>query len=164
MENSIKNERSSIEEDIKILETWLEELNELFNKTHINNTKERNALYNILSDYKKLQEEFNEVDHECDRLEKIDFEKDMKIKELQKENEELKADRDKFKKALAKRITYCNELEKDLFENCSNYVIPKQVLKDKIEKIQEEGYWLFTTDRDSDKCVEVLQQLLGKEQ
>ena len=33
-------------------------------------------------------------------------------KRVLKENEELKADRDKFKKALAKRITYCNELEK----------------------------------------------------
>ncbi len=43
-----------------------------------------------------------------------------------------------------------------------NY-IPIQKIKDKIERIQEEGYWLFTTDRDSDKCVEVLQQLLEKE-
>ena len=51
-----------------------------------------------------------------------------------KENEELKEDRDKFKKALGKRITYCNELEKDLFENCSNYVIPIQKVKDKIEE------------------------------
>ena len=42
-------------------------------------------------------------------------------------------------------------------------VIPIQKIKDKIEEIQEEGYWLFTTDRDSNKCVEVLQQLLGKE-
>lgn len=56
------------------------------------------------------------------------------IKKLQKESEELKEDRDKFKKALGKRITYCNELEKDLFENCSNYVIPKQIVKDKIEE------------------------------
>lgn len=45
-----------------------------------------------------------------------------------------------------------------------NNYIPIQKIKDKIEEIQEEGYWLFTTDRDSDKCVEVLQQLLGKEQ
>lgn len=59
------------------------------------------------------------------------------IEKLQKENEELKADRDKFKKALAKRITYCNELEKDLFENCSNYVISKQKVKDKIEKLNK---------------------------
>lgn len=56
------------------------------------------------------------------------------IEKLQKENEELKTDRDKFKKALGKRITYCNELEKDLFENCSNYVISKQKIKDKIEE------------------------------
>ena len=55
-------------------------------------------------------------------------------KRVLKENEELKADRDKFKKALGKRITYCNELEKDLFENGSNYVIPKQKVKDKIEE------------------------------
>lgn len=55
-------------------------------------------------------------------------------KRVLKENEELKEDRDKFKKALGKRITYCNELEKDLFENCSNYVIPIQKVKDKIKE------------------------------
>ena len=60
------------------------------------------------------------------------------IEKLQKENKELKEDRDKFKKELLKRITYCNELEKDLFENGSNYVIPKQKVKDKIaDKIAE---------------------------
>ena len=41
-------------EDIKILENWLEELNKLFNETHINNTKERKALDHILSDYKRI--------------------------------------------------------------------------------------------------------------
>lgn len=56
---------------------------------------------------------------------------------LQKENEELKEDRDKFKKNLLKRITYCNELEKDLFENGSNYVIPKEKVKDKIEELKK---------------------------
>ena len=58
----------------------------------------------------------------------------LDYKRVLKENEELKEDRDKFKKALGKRITYCNELEKDLFENCSNYVISKQKVKDKIEE------------------------------
>ncbi len=60
------------------------------------------------------------------------------IEKLQKENEELKEDRDKFKKNLLKRITYCNELEEDLFENGSNYVIPKEKVKDKIEELQKE--------------------------
>ena len=58
-------------------------------------------------------------------------------KRVLKENEELKEDRDKFKKALGKRITYCNELEKDLFENSSNYVIKKQKVKEKIEELNK---------------------------
>lgn len=139
--NSIKNERSSIEETIKIIERKIKEAEHYTDITGLYLTLDKelcNAFINILSDYKKLQEEFKEVDHECDRLEKIDFEKDMRIIELQKENEELKADRDKFKKALAKRITYCNELEKDLFENCSNYIVSKQKIKDKIEKLEIE--------------------------
>lgn len=80
-ENSIKNERSSIEEDIKILENWLEELNELFKNTHINNTKERKALEHILSDYKRVLKENEElkisnkeIDKECSRLEKKEVE------------------------------------------------------------------------------------------
>ena len=91
--NSIKNERSSIEETIKIIERKIKEAEHYTDITGLYLTLDKelcNAFINILSDYKKLQEEFREVDHECDRLEKIDFEKDMKIKELQQENEKLK--------------------------------------------------------------------------
>lgn len=45
-----------------------------------------------------------------------------------------------------------------------NNYIPVQKVKDTVDKIQEEGYWLFTTNKDSDKCVEVLQQLLEEKQ
>lgn len=48
---------NSIEEDIKILENLLEHLNRIYDETLINNTKERNALHNVLSDYKKISEE-----------------------------------------------------------------------------------------------------------
>lgn len=90
------------------------------------------------------------------------------IEKLQKENEELKEDRDKFKKALGRRITYCNELEKDLFENSSNYVIKKQKVKDKIEELKkkveeltdEKGYW---GGSDLLEQIKVLQVLLEKE-
>lgn len=71
-------------------------------------------------------------------------------KRVLKENEELKEDRDKFKKALGKRITYCNELEKDLFENCSNYVIPKQIVKDKIEEILNNGEYRIIFEGDAE--------------
>ena len=85
----------------------------------------KDSLRYILSDYKKLQEEFRQVDHECDRLEKIDFEKDMKIKELKKENEELKE--------------INNELEAEKNEAIRRYnfeTIPIQKVKDKIRHYQ----------------------------
>ena len=62
----------------------------------------------------------------------------------------------------------CSSLERNKIwwlrdDEVAEVKFTKPDLKDKIEEIQEEGYWLFTTDRDSDKCVEVLQQLLEKE-
>lgn len=93
---------------------------------------------------------------------------------LLKENREIKVNSDKFKKALGKRITYCNELEKDLFENASNYVIPRQEIKGKIEELDiaiSECIYLDEDDEKYKKAVEkdklcllnkkrVLQQLL----
>ena len=95
-------------------------------------------------------------------------------KRVLKENKELKEDRDKFKKALGKRITYCNELEKDLFENGSNYVIPKQIVKDKIEEYDKQrikmekddigvGFTLGKEWSDLKAKIEALQDLLEKE-
>lgn len=80
----------------------------------------------------------------------------------------------KYDNEVRKAIDIILNLVKKLKENCKkciirdeldeyvNNSIPVQKIKDKIEGIQEEGYWLFTTDRDSDKCVEVLQELLEK--
>lgn len=53
------------------------------------------------------------------------------IEKLQKENEELK-------NLMAHKNGYTEMLEKDLFENCSNYVISKQKIKDKIEELKKE--------------------------
>ena len=111
---------NSIEEDITKINTYVElvlekdycncnELNTILGK-HCDGSKNvAYAMQHILSDYKRVL----------------------------KENKELQEDRNKFKKALGKRITYCNELEKDLFENGSNYVIPKQKVKDKIEELNK---------------------------
>ena len=122
-ENSIKNERSSIEEDIEYIQNFLEYSQDMINDMDYERTvnvtiqqNEINALEHILSDYKRVL----------------------------KENKELQEDRNKFKKALGKRITYCNELEKDLFENGSNYVIPKQKVKDKIEELKQERDETYT--------------------
>lgn len=143
---------NSIEEDIEVLESIVKVNNDFLRgiENQTINQKEITALQHILSDYKKLQEEFKQVDHECDRLEKIDFEKDMKIKELQRENEELKnntirnenelevgidCDWDALKKALdeAKKtneyIIYDNE--KWIKEK---YCVPIQKVKDLIKE------------------------------
>lgn len=70
----------------------------------------------------------------------------------------------KDKKALGRRITYCNELEKDLFENCNNYVISKQKIKDKIEELKEDKdskyYDIFLEERDIENTIKILQELL----
>lgn len=52
---------------------------------------------------------------------------EKEIEKLQKENEELK-------NLMAHKNDYTKKLEEDLFENCSNYVIPVQKVKDKIEE------------------------------
>ena len=94
----------NIKEDIKILENWLKELNELFKNTHINNTKERKALEHILSDYKRALKEnellrkdiegwkkyCEEIEEEQTEMSNKNCELEFEIEKLQKENEELK--------------------------------------------------------------------------
>ena len=62
---------------------------------------------------------------------------DKEIKELRKKVKELEQEVEKYKKSLIKRIKYCNELEKDLFENCENYVVNKKTIKNRLEKTQK---------------------------
>lgn len=61
---------------------------------------------------------------------------EKEIEKLQKENEELK-------NLMAHKNDYTKKLEEDLFENCSNYVIPVQKVKDKIEYLdKQQKQWL----------------------
>ena len=116
---------NSIEEDITRIKQLIEDVKEYieYGLPYSEYLDLENSFDNILSDYKRVL----------------------------KENEELKEDRDKFKKALGKRITYCNELEKDLFENCSNYVIPIQKVKAKIEELDIEISTCEYADDDSEE-------------
>lgn len=129
-ENSIEEDMKNAEHFIKSIKTDKEYKEEngwhgYYNKEIVELAR---ILEHILSDYKRVLQENEYMHNELDKQQ-------TKINKYAKENEELKEDRDKFKKALGKRITYCNELEKDLFENCSNYVIPKQIVKDKIKEL-----------------------------
>ena len=87
-------------------------------------------------------------------------------KRVLKENEELR-------KLIAHKNGYTKKLEEDLFENCSNYVIPVQKIKDKIEeveKIKQEYEEENTMDEDYyfdinayNSVIFVLQELLESE-
>ncbi|MCI6189873.1 MAG: hypothetical protein MR691_08030 [Clostridium sp.] len=105
------------------------------------NEKERQALEHILSDYKKLKEEFKAVDSECSRLER-------KEADMERENEELKAtlrdtqnswfeDTKKIEKLKAqnKELETQYLLQRDLIN--SNDYIAKKKIKDQLEHYQE---------------------------
>ena len=111
--------------------------------------KENELLRKDIEGWKKYCEE---IEKDQTEMSNKNCELEFEVEKLQKENEELKEKNDI-------NIAYAEYLEKILNEYKKESV-SKQKVKDKIEEIQEEGYWLFTTDRDSDKCVEVLQELI----
>lgn len=90
---SIEN---SIEEDIKCVRDFLEYSQDIINDMDYERPvdvtiyqQQINSIEHILSDYKKLKEEFKAVDHECSRLERkeVEMEKiiDLIIKDLYKQ-------------------------------------------------------------------------------
>lgn len=66
---------------------------------------------------------------------------------------------------------YINELEQDLFENTSNYVVSKEIIREKIKELKDNRPYLSKFDDWKEKeyinedinnmCVEVLEDLLG---
>lgn len=119
---------NDLEEDIKDIEKYINFTSKRENFRHDTDwywSKDlASKIEHILSDYKKLQEEFRQVDHECDRLEKKEVELEKEIAKL--------------KELMKYKIVYTKELEKDLFENASNYVVPKETIKDKLEELKIE--------------------------
>lgn len=83
------------------------------------------------------------------------------IEKLQKENEELK-------KLMAHKNGYTKKLEEDLFENASNYVIPKKKIKELIKRKKENIEGLHPASDcmlidDFETQIDVLEQLLEED-
>ena len=85
-----------------------------------------------------------------------------------------KEEKEKFKEAFIKRMEYSHELEKDLFENASNYVVSKDKIKEKIKELEQdvkdfEEYWSkdprgFKKEKSVDYYkLEALKELLEEE-
>lgn len=157
---------SNIEKDIKIVENFLQTAHvddeEYYKQIEIGDIT-FDAIKNIVSDYKKLKEEFKTVDCECSRLER-------KETDMERENEELKAtlrdtqnswfeDTKKIEKLKAqnKELETQYLLQKDLIN--SNEYISKKRIKDKIEEISKTKGDLATYIAVSER-IRVLQEIL----
>ena len=75
-----------------------------------------------------------------------------KINEMQKEIENLK-------ELMAHKNGYTKQLEEDLFENDSNYVVSKDKIREKIKELDEKWHVLY---RDSE-VKDILKELLEEE-
>lgn len=166
---NIDTNASSIKEDIKTVEDFIDGVSVFLTKystkkvEKIIDEESYIAIKHILSDYKKLKEEFKAVDSECSRLER-------KETDMERENEELKAtlrdtqnswfeDTKKIEKLKAqnKELETQYLLQKDLIN--SNEYISKKRIKDKIEEISKTKGDLATYIAVSER-IRVLQELL----
>ena len=180
MENSIKNEQSSIEEAIKTMEHWIEY--EKNNKEKINKADELiNIQETILSDYKRVLKENEQLRTEVNSLKKEnelakeEYDRDTHIlqnqldlanadridlaqqnKELRKENKELK-----------ENYVCAQANANQVFDILKNY-IPKQKVEDKIEYLKdyieensdEQGYWGNINPDVIYEQIEILEEIL----
>lgn len=145
-ENSIKNERSSIEEDIKILEEMIEnanienmDMNNCFGGEHIE------AIEHILSDYKRVLKENEEWDGKFCNLQNLYFklqdESESKRKEYQETYKDVREELKEWQEAYKSEKKMKNEYVK-LYQDLllKENVIPVQKVKDKIEKLNDESH------------------------
>lgn len=114
-----------------------------------------NLVSNLIAENKEKDEEIENQDKTIDRLVKEQEEREKYTHQLEVENKELK-------EMLKYRIEYTNKLEEDLFQNASNYVIPKSKVEELIEEFKPDSKETYNQENFV-KFVEALQSLLGKE-
>ena len=134
--------KNSIEEYVEILERFSNE-NVIYGST-VGMTLEKYkdlqlSAEHILSDYKRVLKEnellrkdiegwkkyCEEIEEERTEMSDKNCELEFEVVKLQKENEELK-------NLIAHKNAYTKMLEKDLFENCRNYVISRQKINKRL--------------------------------
>lgn len=170
-ENSIKNERSSIKEDIKILEKKIEDYEPYKNIEYCSHAgqilqEEHKAIEHILSDYKRVLE-INEVllkENEEIRIKNnaIKRESEAYAEHMSRLDNELNLEKEKSKYEWIRQNCLPQELVNKLY-------IPIQKIKDKIEYLDnQQKQWL--EDRElkvSDGKIifarDILKEILGKE-
>lgn len=126
-ENSIKNERSSIEEAVKTMEHWVEY--EKNNKDKINKADELIYIQEtILSDYKRVLKENEEIRIKNNAIKR---ESEAYAEHMIRLDNELNLEKEKSKYEWIRQNCLSQELVNKLY-------IPIQKVKDKIEELQKE--------------------------
>ena len=82
-------------------------------------------------------------------------------KEHQKLNGELRDEIDDLKQLMAHKNGYNKQLEEDLFENASNYVVSKDKIREKIKDL-EDNMILFTNDKEKFNRYKYARDILEK--
>ena len=132
---------SNIEDDVKVLENYLKELDDLFSRTHINNTKERNAIRNILSEREQDKARIKALE---DKLQEINgYILTKGIDEPLKTATQIECEYQKqyiIQQEITRLKQYAKELMKEKQQLTTALLdsIPKQKVKDKIEKLKKD--------------------------
>ena len=93
----------------------------------------------------------------------IEVEDVLAIETVLRAYEELRKENEEIKKILSYEIEYRQKLEEDLYQSCSNYVVPKDKIKELIEQLEKEGYWNFLEERELGITKNILKDLLKEE-
>lgn len=175
---------SSIEEDIKILESMLEEYEncsvpEIDMQVDVTfGKKQANAIKTLLGNLEALCDMQRSADRELKRQKQINEEHQKlngelreKVKELEKESKILEFQNKQIEN-YAEELKKYNKTVSDRIVEYKKNSIPKQVVKDKIEELMIQGnYKTFYNPNgrthflkeESDCKIEVLQELLEGE-
>ena len=152
-----------MEEDIKNIEKYISFTSKSENFSHDTdwnwNKDLANKIEHILSDYKRVlkENEMYKKNSEIMSKENLSTAEQLKVeikenfrlkyqlennrkeyqetyKDVREELKELKKENEELRNLIAHKNGYTKKLEEDLFENCNNYVVPIQKIKDKIEE------------------------------
>lgn len=130
MENSVEKERSSIEETIKIIERKIKEAEHYSDITGLCLTLDeelRNSLMNILSDYKRVLKENEELKRKNNAIKR---ESEAYAENMIRLDNELNLEKEKSKYEWIRQNCLPQELVNKLY-------IPIQKIKDKIEELNK---------------------------
>ena len=133
---------NSIEEDIEELKRLLytNSLTQYGKRKLINYYEQQEKDYTrVLKDNEELRKNIEGWKKYCEEIEEEQIEMSNKNCELEFEVEKLQKENEELREGLKRRIKYCNELEEDLYENATNYVIPKSRIEDEIEKLNNQS-------------------------